>query len=104
MPRPSWSACSEAAEVAQDRRHKLDRLLRVRTLQLALVRADEARTHDKRASEAALQSRIAALADSVAPAPSASEGLAFIAAAHFRERLQQSAEAAQARLRAAEQQ
>jgi flagellar protein FliJ len=90
--------------VARDRRQTLDRLLRVRTLQLTLVQAEEARTHDKFASETALQSRIAALADSVAPTPSASEGLAFIAAAHFRDRLQQSAEAASARLRVAEQQ
>jgi hypothetical protein len=49
-----------------------------------------------------LRSRIAALADAVAPAQSESHGFAFVAAAHFRERLQRSAEAAEARLDAAE--
>jgi hypothetical protein len=80
----------------------LDRLLRVRTLQLGLVRADEARAQDRVASEAALRNRIQNLSDSVAPAPQASEAFSMIAAAHFRDRLHRSAEAADARLRQAE--
>jgi len=80
----------------------LDRLLRVRSLQLNLVRAEEARAQHRRDSERTLKDRIAALAENVAPAPEPSGAIALRAAAHFRERLQQSAEAAEARLRAAE--
>lgn len=81
---------------------KLNRLLRVRTLQLGLVRADEARAHQRFASEAALKSRITQLAESIAPAPAEIDAFAFMAEAHFRDRLNQSAEAAETRLRAAE--
>lgn len=81
---------------------RLDRILRVRTLQLGLVQADEARARDKAASEAALSARIAHLAQAVAPASEPLAGLSLVAAAHFRERLQQSAYVAQARLIAAE--
>ena len=86
-----------------DRRKTLDRLLRVRSLQLNLVRADEARAQAKLDSEQHLRNRIAALADNVAPAPQPSGALALMAAAHFRDRLQQSAEAADARLHIATQ-
>ena len=82
---------------------KLARLHRVRTLQLGLVRADEACAHDKFASEAALSRRITALADAVAPAADLAAGFSLIAAAHFRDRLQQSAAAAASRVDAAEQ-
>lgn len=82
---------------------KLDRLLRVRTLQLGLVRAEEARAHERFASEAALKNRITQLAESIAPAPTGIDAFAFMAEAHFRDRLHQSAEAAEARLRNAEQ-
>ncbi|MDB5706660.1 MAG: hypothetical protein JWN66_3776 [Sphingomonas bacterium] len=82
---------------------KLDRLLRVRTLQLGLVRAEEVRAQDRFRSETALKSRIAQLAEGVAPSSAQTAGFSFIAAAHFRDRLQQSAEAAEGRLRAAEQ-
>ena len=81
---------------------KLDRILRVRTLQLGLVQADEARAQDRAASEAVLKTRIAQLAASVAPASVPVAGFSLVAAAHFRERLQQSAEAAEGRLRAAQ--
>lgn len=81
---------------------KLDRILRVRTLQLGLVQADEARAHDRAANEAGLRTRIAQLAASVAPASEPVAGFSLVAAAHFRERLQQSAEAAEGRLRAAQ--
>ena len=42
---------------------KLSRILRVRTLQLGLTQADEARAVDRVASEMALRDRIARLAD-----------------------------------------
>ena len=80
---------------------KLDRILRVRTLQLGLVQADEARAQDRAASEATLKSRIAQLAASVAPTSAPVAGFSLVASAHFRERLQHSAEAAEGRLRAA---
>ena len=82
---------------------KLARLHRVRTLQLNLVRADEARAHDKAAGETLLASRITALADSVAPAAVSSTAAALSTSAHFRERLHDSAIAARARVDAAEQ-
>ncbi len=86
----------------RERAKSVDRLLRVRTLQLGMHRAEEARAHDRRASEAELAGRIARLADGVAPTAIASDGFALVAAAHFRQRLHQSAEAAEARLRIAE--
>ena len=82
---------------------KLARIHRVRTIQLGLTRAEEARAGDKVASEAALSARITALADAVAPAPDAGLGFSLVAAAHFRDRLSQSAAAARDRLAAAEQ-
>lgn len=82
---------------------KLARLHRVRTLQLDLVRADEVRASARVAQEAQLSDRIASLAASVAPA-SADTGFAnaFIAAAHYRDRLHQSAHAAARRVEVAE--
>jgi len=81
---------------------KLDRILRVRTLQLGLTRADEARAQAKVDSEAALRNRIAELSEGVTPAASeAADALSFMAAAHFRDRLHQSAVAAEERLQAA---
>jgi flagellar protein FliJ len=84
------------------KRKQLDRLLRVRTLQLNLTRAAEVQAHDKRASEADLAHRIAQLAQNVAPAPVEGSGFSLVAAAHFRSRLHASAEMAQARLIEAE--
>lgn len=81
---------------------KLDRVLRVRTLQLNLVRAEEVRAREQLQSELELRNRIRQLSAAVAPAPDATEAFSFIAAAHFRERLQQSETAAENRLRAAE--
>ena len=80
----------------------LNRILRVRTLQLGLTQAEEARANERVASEAALRNRIAQLSAGVAPAEAAADALSFIAAAHFRERLHQSAAAADQRLRNAE--
>ncbi|THD38259.1 MAG: hypothetical protein E7773_00435 [Sphingomonas sp.] len=84
------------------KRQQLDRLLRVRTLQLNMTRAAEAQAQDKRASEADLAHRIARLAENVAPAPTEGNGFALVAAAHFRSRLHASAEMAQARLEEAD--
>ena len=80
---------------------KLARIHRVRTLQLGLVRADEMRAQARLANEAMLEKRIGELVLAIAPAPAAASAASLIAAAHFRERLQVSATAAEARLRAA---
>ena len=82
--------------------NKLERILKVRTLQLGLVRAEEARANERFAGEVNLRNRIAALAEDIAPAASKGHGFSLVAAAHFRDRLQQSAEAADGRMRAAE--
>ncbi len=82
---------------------KLQRIHRVRTLQLNLVRADEMRASEKHASETMLAQRIQALADAVAPTTAQLGGASLGAQAHFRERLHQSAAAAQARVDTAEQ-
>ncbi|MEG3181776.1 hypothetical protein [Sphingomonas sp. LT1P40] len=83
---------------------KLNRLLRVRTLQLDMVRADEVAARDKVAAEESMRARIAQLAEGVAPAPAPTPGSAttLIAAAHYRERLHQSAFAAERRVAEAE--
>lgn len=83
---------------------KLNRLLRVRTLQLDMVRAGEVAARDKVAAEQALRARIESLAQGVAPAPAPAPASAtsLIAAAHYRERLHQSAQAAQRRIADAE--
>jgi hypothetical protein len=83
---------------------RLARLHRVRTLQLGLAQADEARAIAAMASETQLSQRIAQLADAVSPAPQTAGATTLAAAAHFRERLQRSAEAAVARVHAAEMQ
>ena len=77
----------------------LQRIHRVRTLQLGLAQADELAARDKHAIEQQLAERITALAVSVAPANGA--GVSLAAAAHYRQRLVQSAEAADARVRTA---
>lgn len=84
---------------------KLGRLLRVRTLQLDQVRADEVRARLKVDAEEGLRARIAGLAAHVAPSTADTPTLAtgFIAAAHYRERLHQSAHAAERRVAVAEQ-
>jgi len=83
---------------------RLKRLHRVRTLQLGLARADEARAQAQLTSETQLAHRIGQLVDAVAPVATAATGAVNLAAAaHFRERLQRSAEAAVNRVRMAEQ-
>ncbi len=84
---------------------RLKRLHRVRTLQLGLARAEESRTQAQLSSETQLAQRIAQLASAVAPTPhSAAGAVNLAAAAHFRDRLHRSAEAALNRVRMAEQQ
>lgn len=84
---------------------RLKRLHRVRTLQVGLARAEEARTQAQLISETQLAQRIAQLADAVTPAPATTAGAVQMAAmAHFRDRLHRSAEAAANRVRMAEQQ
>jgi flagellar protein FliJ len=83
---------------------KLDRLLRVRTLQLEQVRGEEARAVAKVDQEAQLRDRIANLAANVAPiAASTDFARSLAAAANFRDRLHQSAAAADRRVAVAEQ-
>ncbi|MDF7777316.1 hypothetical protein P1X14_18810 [Sphingomonas sp. AOB5] len=82
---------------------RFNRLLRVRTLQLNQVRAQEGHARAKVAQEEALRARIAQLAANVAPSPSAGLATSMIAAAHYRERLQHSAQAAERRVEVAEQ-
>lgn len=82
----------------------LNRLHRVRTLQLNLTRAEEARAQERVSTEQSLSQRIAQLVEAVSPVaapPTAAAGL--MARAHFRGRLLESAEAATARVAAAEQ-
>ncbi len=83
--------------MARDKKAQLDRILRVRTLQLGMTRAEEVRAQARVSSEADLAHRIARLADSVAPAPDAGSGFSLVSAAHFRSRLHQSAEVAESR-------
>ena len=82
---------------------KLARLHRVRTLQLDQVRAEEARAHTRVSQESHLRERLASLAENVAPV-TGGEGFAgsLIASAHYRDRLHQSAHAAERRVEVAE--
>jgi flagellar biosynthesis chaperone FliJ len=83
---------------------KLQRLLRVRTLQLDQVRSAEAHARAKVDEEQALRERIAALAANIAPVVESGPSFAtsLIAAAHYRDRLHQTADAAERRVVAAE--
>lgn len=83
---------------------KLARLHRVRTLQLDQVRAEEVRAHARVSQESHLRERIANLAENIAPVTSGEAFAAsLIAAAHYRDRLHQSAQAAERRVQVAEQ-
>lgn len=83
---------------------KYDRILRVRTLQLGQVRTQEIAARAKVAQEEALRARIAQLSEGVAPAEAQGMATSLIAAAHYRERLHQSALVAAQRVDVAEQQ
>ena len=87
------------ADNSGDRRKALARIHRVRTLQFGLAQADELTARDRHASEVQLAERIAALAASVAPRDGS--GVSLAAQAHYRERLTQSAAAAEQRVRTA---
>ena len=83
---------------------KLDRILRVRTLQLGQVRAQEVQARNKVAQEESLRERIAQLSANVAPVRETTEvATGLIAAAHYRARLHESAQAAERRVEVAEQ-
>lgn len=84
---------------------KLERLLRVRTLQLDQVRAAEVQARTRVDQEETLRARIAALAANVAPdaTPAPAFATTLIAAAHYRDRLHQSAHAAERRVELAQQ-
>lgn len=84
---------------------KLERLLRVRTLQLDQVRAAEVHARTRVDQEETLRERIAALAANVAPSatPAPTFATSLIAAAHYRDRLHQSAHAAERRVVVAQQ-
>jgi hypothetical protein len=79
-------------------RKQLQRVHRVRDIQLTLTQRAEADAQAKFASEAALRTRIAQLAAGVAPQPAAADGVSFAAAALYRERLHISAQAAEERV------
>lgn len=82
----------------------LARLHRVRTLQLNLTMAEEARAQERVASEHQLSHRIGQLIAAVSPTPAATASAgSLMAKAHFRHRLLESADAATARVQAAEQ-
>jgi hypothetical protein len=83
-----------------DKGKTLGRIHRVRTLQLTLARAEESRAHAAAATENALSARIAQLAEAVTS--TSGHAVALGAAAHYRQRLQQSAQVAANRVRGAE--
>src|ERR1044072_6223259 len=82
---------------------RYDRILRVRTLQLGQVRAEEGRARAKVEHEQALRERIAQLSANVAPTEAQSTATSMMAAAHNRQRLDHAAYAAQQRVAVAEQ-
>lgn len=85
-----------------DRARTLARIHRVRTLQLTLKQGEEAAAQDRLANEAALSARIGQLVSAISPTTEMAGGFSLGAAAHYRDRLAQSATAADARVRAAE--
>ena len=75
--------------MARDRQ-RLGRMLRVRSLQLDLARAEQAAAAERASSAAALADRIQALRQDVAPRAGQAQGLSLFAAAHYRDRLSRS--------------
>ncbi|WP_454278831.1 hypothetical protein [Sphingomonas sp. Marseille-Q8236] len=83
----------------------LNRLHRVRTLQLNLTMAEESRAQQRVTTERQLSDRIAQLVEAVAPTPTPpTSAAALMARAHFRHRLNESSDAAASRVAAAEHQ
>jgi hypothetical protein len=83
---------------------KLGRMLRVRSLQLDLARAEQVQAADRASSAAALADRIEALRQDVSPREGSGQGLSLFAAAHYRDRLARSQVEAQRRVQIAHQQ
>lgn len=83
---------------------RLGRLLRVRSLQLDLARAEQAAAAERASSAAALAARIEALHQDVAPRTGADRGLNLFAASHYRDRLAASKIEAHRRVAVADQQ
>lgn len=83
---------------------RLGRMLRVRSLQLDLARAEQAAAADRASSATALAARIEALRQDVAPRAGSDHGLSMFAAAHYRDRLARSHVDAQHRVQLAHQQ
>lgn len=83
---------------------RLGRMLRVRTLQLDLARAEQAAAADRASSATALAARIESLRQDVAPREGSNQGLSLFAAAHYRDRLARSGIEAQHRVQLAHQQ
>ena len=83
---------------------RLGRMLRVRSLQLDLARAEQAAAAERASSAAALAARIESLRQDVAPRQGAEQGLTLFAAAHYRDRLARSQVEAQRRVQLAHQQ
>jgi hypothetical protein len=82
-----------------DKAKRLARVLRVRTLQLGLTQADEARAAARMADEIALHERIIQLAQAASPVPTpATTATGLGAAAHYRDRLFASAQIVQQRV------
>ena len=89
--------------MARDQK-RLGRMLRVRSLQLDLARAEQAAAVERASSAAALAARIDSLRQDVAPQQGSDLGISLFAAAHYRDRLAKSHVEAQRRVSAAHQQ
>jgi hypothetical protein len=83
---------------------RLGRMLRVRSLQLDLARAEQAAAAERASSAAALAARIESLRQDVAPRQGTDQGLSLFAAAHYRDRLAKSGIEAQRRVQITHQQ
>lgn len=82
-----------------DKAKRLSRVLRVRTMQLNLSQAEEARAAARVADEIALRDRVRTLAAAVSPVPTPSATAAGLgAAAHYRERLHATARVVEQRV------
>ena len=83
---------------------RLGRMLRVRSLQLDLARAEQAAAAERASSASALAARIESLRQDVAPRQGTDQGLSLFAAAHYRDRLAKSGIEAQRRVQITHQQ
>ncbi|MGN5374998.1 hypothetical protein [Sphingomonas hankookensis] len=82
-----------------DKARRLGRVLRVRTMQLHLSQAEEARAAARVADEIALRERILDLAQAVSPVPTPGASAQTLgAAAHYREKLHATAQVVERRV------